>query len=76
MANKVSHWPSTEDCFRDEGGYTRGNAAEEDLLFVTVASERRLILSEHDTRLVLDWLDKPREANARMVAALKTMPRE
>jgi uncharacterized protein (DUF1778 family) len=33
-------------------------------------------LSERDTLRVLDLLDNPREANERMVAALKAMPAE
>jgi uncharacterized protein (DUF1778 family) len=36
----------------------------------------RIALSERDTRKVLDLLDNPREPNARLVAALKTMPVE
>jgi len=36
----------------------------------------RIALSERDTRKVLDLLDNPREPNARLVAALKTMPTE
>jgi len=34
----------------------------------------RITLSERDTRMLLDLLDNPREPNARMVAALKTLP--
>jgi len=36
----------------------------------------RIALSERDTQKVLDLLDNPREPNARLVAALKTMPVE
>ena len=36
----------------------------------------RITLSERDTRKVLDLLDNPPEPNARLVAALKTMPAE
>ena len=36
----------------------------------------RITLSERDTRKVLDLLDNPREPNARLVAALKSMPSE
>ena len=36
----------------------------------------RIALSERDTRKVLDLLDNPREPNARLVAALKTIPVE
>ena len=36
----------------------------------------RIVLSERDTQIVLDLLDNPREANERMVAALKSMPAE
>jgi uncharacterized protein (DUF1778 family) len=36
----------------------------------------RIALSERDPRKVLDLLDNPREPNARLVAALKTIPVE
>ena len=36
----------------------------------------RVELSERDTRKVLELLDNPRPANARLVAALRTMPEE
>lgn len=36
----------------------------------------RIALSERDTRKILDLLDNPRAPNARMIAALKTMPAE
>lgn len=36
----------------------------------------RIVLSERDTQKVLDLLDNPRDANERMVAALKVMPAE
>lgn len=39
-------------------------------------SAERITLSERDTQTVLDLLDNPREANERMVAALKAMPVE
>ena len=47
------------------------NAAEQ-----VIDRAERITLSERDTRKVLDLLDNPREPNARLVAALKTMPRE
>ena len=47
------------------------NAAEQ-----VIDRAERITLSERDTRKVLDLLDNPREANARLVAALKTMPSE
>lgn len=36
----------------------------------------RIVLSERDTQIILDLLDNPREPNARMIAALKSMPPE
>jgi uncharacterized protein (DUF1778 family) len=33
-----------------------------------------IVLSERDTRLLLDLLDNPREPNERMIAALKSLP--
>jgi uncharacterized protein (DUF1778 family) len=47
------------------------NAAEQ-----VIDRAERITLSERDTRKVLDLLDNPREPNARLVAALKTMPSE
>jgi len=47
------------------------NAAEQ-----VIDRAERIKLSERDTRKVLDLLDNPREPNARLVAALKSMPRE
>ena len=47
------------------------NAAEQ-----VIDRAERITLSERDTQKVLDLLDNPREPNARMVAALKTMPAE
>ena len=47
------------------------NAAEQ-----VIDRAERITLSERDTRMVLDLLDNPREPNARLVAALKSMPRE
>ncbi len=47
------------------------NAAEQ-----VLDRAERISLSERDTRKVLDLLDNPREPNARLVAALKTMPVE
>ncbi len=47
------------------------NAAEQ-----VIDRAERITLSERDTRKVLDLLDNPREPNARLVAALKTMPVE
>src|SRR5947199_9966567 len=45
------------------------NAAEQ-----VIDRAERITLSERDTRKVLALLDNPREPNARLVAALKTMP--
>jgi uncharacterized protein (DUF1778 family) len=36
----------------------------------------RIVLLERDTQKILDVLDNPRDANARLVAALKSMPTE
>ncbi len=47
------------------------NAAEQ-----VLDRAERITLSERDTRKVLDLLDNPREPNARLVAALKSMPVE
>ena len=47
------------------------NAAEQ-----VIDRAERITLSERDTRKVLDLLDNPREPNARLVAALKSMPVE
>ncbi len=47
------------------------NAAEQ-----VLDRAERISLSERDTRKVLDLLDNPREPNARLVAALKSMPVE
>jgi uncharacterized protein (DUF1778 family) len=47
------------------------NAAEQ-----VINRAERITLSERDTRKVLELLDNPREPNARLVAALKTMPVE
>jgi len=47
------------------------NAAEQ-----VIDRAERIKLSERDTRKVLDLLDNPREPNARLVAALKSMPRQ
>ena len=35
---------------------------------------KNIVLSERDTRVVLDALDKPRMANKRMVKALESLP--
>jgi uncharacterized protein (DUF1778 family) len=48
---------------------SRTDAAEPD-------GAERIVLSERDTRILLELLDNPREANERMVAALKAMPVE
>lgn len=47
------------------------NAAEQ-----VIERAERITLSERDTQKILDLLDNPPEPNARMVAALKTMPIE
>lgn len=47
------------------------NAAEQ-----VIERAERIALSERDTLKVLDLLDHPREPNARLVAALRTMPPE
>ena len=47
------------------------NAAER-----VIDRAERITLSERDTRMILDLLDNPREPNARLVAALKSMSRE
>lgn len=47
------------------------NAAEQ-----VIDQAERITLSERDTQKILDLLDNPREPNARMVAALKSMPSE
>jgi hypothetical protein len=48
---------------------SRTDAAEPD-------GAERIVLSERDTRILLELLDNPREANERMVAVLKAMPVE